>query len=89
LAKGDFCSLPVLFSDEAVKVLFTEASLHDYPGMFLKKNEVGELEAEFPKYVLEAVANEQNSPDRNQVIVKEADYIAKVNGGWAARIVKK
>jgi len=81
LGKGDFCSLPVLFTDEAVKVLFTEASLHDYPGMFLKKNEGGALEADFPKYVLEAVANQKDSPDRNQVIVKEAEYIAKVNGG--------
>ncbi len=83
LATNDFCSLPVMFESKEVKVLFTEASLHDYPGMFLKKNDAGILEADFPKYVLEAVANENSSPDRNQVIVKEADYLAKVNGSRA------
>ena len=34
IKEGDFCSLPVLFDAEGVKVLFTEASLHDYPGMW-------------------------------------------------------
>ncbi|MGI9531594.1 glycoside hydrolase family 97 protein [Lutimonas sp.] len=81
LKKNDFCSLPVLFEQKKLKVLFTEAALHNYPGMFLKKNELGNLEADFPNYVLEARANEQDSPDRNQIIAKEATYIARVNGG--------
>ena len=80
LATNDFCSLPVLFESNKVKVLFTEASLHDYPGMFLKSTKLGVLEADFPKYVLSARANENDSPDRNQILEKEAAYIATING---------
>ena len=83
LSTNDFCSLPVMFESNNAKVLFTEASLHDYPGMFVKKNEAGIFGADFPKYVLEAIANKNASPDRNQVIVKEAAYIAKVDGSRA------
>ncbi len=43
----------------------------------------GVLKADFPKYVLKAVDNEKNSPDRNQILEEEADYIAKVSGGRA------
>ncbi len=81
--KGDFCSLPVLFDTGAGKVLITEASLHDYPGMFLKYKENMDFEAVFPKFVLEAVADENNSPDRNQILSKKADYIAEVSGSRA------
>ena len=80
LATNDFCSLPVLFESNKAKVLFTEASLHDYPGMFLKSAKPGILEADFPKYVLSARANEKDSPDRNQILEQEAAYIARVNG---------
>ncbi len=81
--KGDFCSLPVLFDTGAGKVLITEASLHDYPGMFLKYKENMDFEAVFPKFVLEAVPDENNSPDRNQILSKKADYIAEVSGSRA------
>ena len=80
LGQGDFCSLPVLFENKTSKVLFTEASLHDYPGMFLRNTGKGILQGDFPKYVLKAVANEAQSPDRNQILEEEADYIAKVSG---------
>lgn len=82
ISDKEFCSLPVLFSTEKGKVLFTETALHDYPGMFMKGNGAETLEAIFPKYVLEAVPAE-NSPDRNQTITKEADYIAQVEGNRA------
>ena len=36
---GDFCSLPVMFNTGYAKLLFTEASLINYPGMFLKKDD--------------------------------------------------
>ncbi len=81
--KGDFCSLPVLFDTGAGKVLITEASLHDYPGMFLKYKENMDFEAVFPKFVLEAIPDENNSPDRNQILSKKADYIAEVSGSRA------
>ncbi|MEQ8478338.1 glycoside hydrolase family 97 protein [Fulvivirga sp.] len=79
ISDKEFCSLPVLFSTDKGKVLFTETALHDYPGMFMKGSGNETLNAIFPKYVLEAVPAE-NSPDRNQTINKEADYIAQVEG---------
>ncbi len=79
-ATGDFCSLPVLFDTKKAKVLFTESSLHNYPGMFLEKSDNTTMNATFPKYVLSAIPNEASSPDRNQIITEEADYIAKING---------
>ncbi|MGB5323302.1 glycoside hydrolase family 97 protein, partial [Lutimonas sp.] len=83
LQRNDFCSLPVMFENTGAKVLITEASLHDYPGMFLRYDGNSLLKADFPKYVLKAVDNEKNSPDRNQILEEEADYIAKVSGGRA------
>ncbi len=79
-ATGDFCSLPVMFDTKKAKVLFTESSLHNYPGMFLEKSDNTTMNATFPKYVLNVIPNEASSPDRNQIITKEADYIAKING---------
>ncbi len=79
-ATGDFCSLPVLFDTKKAKVLFTESSLHNYPGLFLEKSDNTTLNAKFPKYVLNAIPNEASNPDRNQIITEEADYIAKVDG---------
>lgn len=78
--RGEFCSLPVMFDTGVGKVLITEASLHDYPGMFLKYEENMDFEAVFPNYVLEAIPDENNSPDRNQILSKKAEYIAEVSG---------
>lgn len=80
---GDFCSLPVLFESGDAKVLITEAALLDYPGMFLQFEEKESLAAIHPKYVLKAVANENNAPDRNQILEEEAPYIAKIPGARA------
>lgn len=80
IKNGDFCSLPVMFDTRNAKVLFTEASLHSYPGMFLTKTASNSLVSTFPKYVLKAESNQDSGPDRNQLITEEADYIAKVSG---------
>ena len=80
IASGDFCSLPVMFDTRNAKVLFTEASLMNYPGMFLEKASNNDFQAIFPQYVLKAIPNEASLPDRNQIIAEEADYIAKVEG---------
>ena len=80
IGKGSFCSLPVMFDTNKAKVLFTEASLHNYPCMFLAGDQANSLTAIFPNYVIEAVPNKNSSPDRNQIIKKEADFIAKVDG---------
>jgi alpha-glucosidase len=78
---GDFCSLPVMFDTEKAKILLTEAALHDYPGMFMKYKRAMEFTADFPKFVIEAVSDQNNSPDRNQLLVKEGNHIAEVSGG--------
>lgn len=79
ISSDEFCSLPVVFTTNNAKVLFTETALHNYPGMFVKGNGSSTMDAIFPKYVLEAI-DEEKQPDRNQTITKEADYIAKVSG---------
>ncbi len=80
IENGAFCSLPVLFDTQSAKVLFTESALIDYPGMFLAKTTENTMASTFPKYVLKAVPNEGSSPDRNQIIEQEADFIARVDG---------
>ena len=93
LKDNDFCSLPVLFVSENGKVLFSEASLYNYPGMFLEKKSNNSLVSKFPKYVLKTssaafdpkkgdqkLEGTENASDRTQIIIEEADYIAKING---------
>lgn len=80
IKQEEFCSLPVMFITPEAKVLFTETALHDYPGMFLRGNGNNTLDALFPKFVLEVKPSDRG-PDRNQIITKEADYIAEVEGG--------
>lgn len=70
-------SLPVLFSsDKGTKIVITEADLFDYPNMFLFGTGGPKVTAAFPKYVLET----KPVSDRNEKIVKEANYIAKTEG---------
>jgi alpha-glucosidase len=80
LSPNQFCSLPVFFlSPDNVKILFTEADLYDYPGMFLFGCSDNALKAGFPKVVLETTTPEKGK-DRNEIIAKEAPYIASVKG---------
>jgi len=92
ISDKDFCSLPVMFATPYAKVLFTETALHDYPGMFLKGSAGQAMHAIFPHYVLEAKDN-PSSGDRNQIITKEADYIASVDGNrdfpWRVFVISK
>ena len=85
IATGEFCSLPVMFDTKKAKVLFTDSSLLNYPGLFLAKGKENTFTTTFPKYVLKAVPNEAFNPDRNQIISEEADFITgqtlSVNGG--------
>tara|TARA_R110002049_G_scaffold301166_1_gene493058 strand:- start:26203 stop:28173 length:1971 start_codon:yes stop_codon:yes gene_type:complete len=81
MPKGDFCSLPVLFNEEnKFRVLFSEADLFDYPNLFLESTNSNTLKAIFPKAVLETKPAPGNSADRNVIITKEANYIAKTEG---------
>ncbi len=79
IPKERFCSLPVLMDVNNTKVLFTEADLYDYPALFLYGTKGDGLTSGFPKYVLEDEPM-KGAEDRNQVITKEADYIAKTAG---------
>jgi alpha-glucosidase len=85
ISSDELCSLPVVFVTENAKVLFTETALHNYPGMYLKGNGNETMDAIHPKYVLEAIddveaLNGVVYADRNQIITKEADYIAETSG---------
>jgi alpha-glucosidase len=76
----EFCSLPVLFTTlDSIRVLFSEADLFDYPGMFIQGTESDVVKAIFPKYVLETKPGTKG-PDRNEIISKEAGYIARTTG---------
>ena len=79
LSDTDFCSLPVMFSTDNGKILFTETALLNYPGMFLKGGAATTMHTQFPKYVLKAVPAD-DYPDRNQNLVELADFIAQVEG---------
>jgi alpha-glucosidase len=80
LTTDQFCSLPVFFrNQDNINILLTEADLYDYPGMFLFGTANNSLKAGFPKVVLETAAPE-NDNDRNEIITKEAGFIAKVKG---------
>lgn len=79
IGKGDFCSLPVLFEKESgPKILFTEADLYNYPGMFLEKSDSLSFKAKFPGYVIKTKPTEKRG-DRNQIITADT-YISNFVG---------
>lgn len=81
IAAGRFCSMPLLIDlPGQAKVLVTETALHRYPGMFLESNGRNGFVSKFPPYVLET-RDPARGADRNEIISKEADYIAKVATG--------
>ena len=80
IKQGDFCYVPVMFTTPTAKVLFTEAALHNYPGMHLEAGAGHTFSTKFPRYVLKAIPDEENHPDRNQKIEETADYLAQVQG---------
>ncbi|MEZ5195057.1 MAG: glycoside hydrolase family 97 N-terminal domain-containing protein [Bacteroidales bacterium] len=72
-----FCSLPALIETAiGPKLLITESSLFDYPGMWLRGTGSNLLKAIFPGMALE----EEQTNDRNVKVSKHADYIANTNG---------
>jgi alpha-glucosidase len=77
LKESSFCSLPVLTEVKNINILFTEADVFDYPGMFMYGTKRDALAAGFPKFVSEA--NPKSGSDRNQVLTSE-NYIASTSG---------
>ena len=79
IMKDKFCSLPFVAQMKGINVLFSEADLFDYPGMYVQKSGTNKFSALFPKYVNKAIPTE-TSGDRYEVLVEEAGYIARTNG---------
>ena len=80
IGAGSFCSLPLLLmTGEGSSVLVSEADLYDYPAMFLEKGG-NEINAKFPQVVLESKPKEGPGGDRDEVITREAEYIALTDG---------
>ncbi|MFZ1291390.1 MAG: glycoside hydrolase family 97 protein [Melioribacteraceae bacterium] len=79
ISEKQFCSLPALVEcDNNIKIGITESGLSNYPNLFLKGNSSKNLKGTFPKYVLES--KQADNSDRNEIITKEADYIAEIKG---------
>ena len=78
MSSGRLASLPVLIATKGPKVLIAESSLKDYPGMWVKTGKKNTLNATFPKFALEDQFKGRS--DRNVIITKKANYIAKVDG---------
>lgn len=69
--------LPLYLSTPAgTKIVITESAIHDYPNLFLYGTAGNSLTGSFPKVILEATPK----GDRQEIIVKKADYHAKTSG---------
>ncbi|MBQ7741531.1 MAG: glycoside hydrolase family 97 protein [Bacteroidaceae bacterium] len=68
--------LPILVMGERQKVLISEFDLFDYPGTFLRSCDGNTFAILQPKAPLEY----EDSGDRSQKILREADYVAKTTG---------
>lgn len=77
IVPGRFCSLPALVeSPGGTKILLTESSLEDYPGMWLTGNGDHTLRPIFPAYPEKT----EQTRDRDVKVVERLDYIAKTVG---------
>jgi alpha-glucosidase len=80
-------SLPTLFKANGVNVLFTEADIEDYPGMWIRGAGSGKITGVQPQYP----ETEKLSGDRNLYVTTTKDYIAKVKGTrtfpWRAFVI--
>ncbi|MBP6977996.1 MAG: glycoside hydrolase family 97 protein [Lentimicrobiaceae bacterium] len=77
ITPGRFCSLPALVeSPGGTKILLTESSLEDYPGMWLTGKGDHTLVPLFPAYPRTV----EQTRDRDVRVVNRYDYIAKTAG---------
>jgi len=86
ISNYEFASLPLLVDTGDTKVVITETGLRDYPGMWLQGNSTNNngnfgFKAIFPKQVLKAEqkVNQGIVSDRNENIIKRANYLSKNN----------
>ncbi|MDO3380827.1 glycoside hydrolase family 97 protein [Gilvimarinus algae] len=89
LEAGRFASLPVYFSANDINVVFTEADLSDYPGLFVSATGGNGVTAKHPGVVTEATPM-PGSEDRNQHL-SFASHIAETTGArdfpWRLAII--
>jgi alpha-glucosidase len=80
-------SLPTLFKANGVNILFTEADIEDYPGMWIRGAGSGKITGVQPQYP----ETEKLSGDRDLFVTSTKDYIAKVKGTrtfpWRAFVI--
>ncbi|MDR0823525.1 MAG: glycoside hydrolase family 97 protein [Prevotella sp.] len=74
-----YAYLPIYLSSESgTKMVVMEADLFDYPNLFLAGTAGTTLNGVFPPVVLEKKIKKNS--DRNEEIIRNADYIAQTNG---------
>lgn len=77
LSKDQYGSLPMLVeTGQGTLMLITEADLYDYPNLFLFGTGANSLRGVHPRAILETLKR----GDRGEVIVRNAEYIAKTQG---------
>jgi alpha-glucosidase len=72
IGTGQLGSLPILVNEDGPKVLFTEADLYDYAGLWLRGDGKGGLDATFPHYPKEM----KETSDRDRKVLSRQSYIA-------------
>jgi len=76
LGEKHLASLPTLFRANGVNVLFTEADIEDYPGMWIRGAGSGKITGVQPQYP----ETEKLNGDRNLYVTSTKDYVAKTKG---------
>lgn len=69
-------SLPALFQSNGIKVLITESNIINYPGMWIRGKNRGEITGVWPEYP----AGETLKGDRDLIVTSRMDFIAKTAG---------
>ncbi len=77
-------SLPALVSSQGMKVLITESDLEDYAGLWLQTQGNNQLKGTFAavptQFGIFPAEDKTRSPDRERLILKRGDYLAKTQG---------
>ena len=76
IGKNHLASLPALFKANGVNVLFTEADIEDYPGMWIRGAGSGRITGVQPAYP----ETEKLKGDRNLFVTSAKDYVAATKG---------
>ena len=92
LSHDELAYSPVLVgTGNEVKIGITESDLLDYPGMFIEGTDTNSVHAVFAPYPLEEKLTNDEFPQ--PVVIKRADYIAKINGSrslpWRVLLIAK